>query len=350
VIPARARNLPAVLALLLALVVVTLPLAPAPADAATFPDSAGSVHTPAIDALAAEGVVQGCTEDRFCARRELTRGQVATMVVRALDLPTSDATGRFVDTADSPHEPAIEAIAEAGISQGCDADRFCTQDPITRDQLATLLQTAFDVPDAPGGGDAYFNDVSGVHAPAIASITEAGIGAGCELVEFCPRSALKRDQAASFFARTMNLVSRVDVAPLSQRQAEHDDREARRAAATANAPGAKAVEVAMAQVGKPYSWGGNGPNSFDCSGLTSFAWAQAGVDLPRTSRDQYAGTTRISRSDLRPGDLVFYHSPVSHVAMYIGDGRVVEAPNSGNNVRVRNDGLTRSGIVGYGRP
>jgi peptidoglycan DL-endopeptidase CwlO len=106
----------------------------------------------------------------------------------------------------------------------------------------------------------------------------------------------------------------------------------------------------MAQVGKPYRWGGNGPNSFDCSGLTSFAWARAGVDLPRTSRDQYAGTTRISRGDLRPGDLIFYHSPISHVAMYIGDGRVVEAPNSGNNVRVRDDGLTRSGIVGYGRP
>jgi peptidoglycan DL-endopeptidase CwlO len=111
-----------------------------------------------------------------------------------------------------------------------------------------------------------------------------------------------------------------------------------------------AVQTALAQLGKPYQWGGSGPNSFDCSGLTSYAWRAAGVTLPRTSGAQYAGTRRISRAELQPGDLVFYHSPISHVAMYIGNGQVVEAPNSGNNVRIRSDGLTRSGIVGFGRP
>jgi peptidoglycan DL-endopeptidase CwlO len=111
-----------------------------------------------------------------------------------------------------------------------------------------------------------------------------------------------------------------------------------------------AVQTALAQLGKPYQWGGSGPNSFDCSGLTSYAWRAAGVTLPRTSGAQYAGTRRISRAELQPGDLVFYHSPISHVAMYIGNGQVVEAPNSGNNVRIRSDGLTRRGIVGFGRP
>jgi peptidoglycan DL-endopeptidase CwlO len=111
-----------------------------------------------------------------------------------------------------------------------------------------------------------------------------------------------------------------------------------------------AVQTAMAQLGKPYQWGGNGPNSFDCSGLTSFAWRAAGVGIPRTSGAQFSGTKRVTRDQLQPGDLVFYHSPISHVAMYIGNGQVVEAPNSGNNVRIRNDGLTRRGIVGYGRP
>lgn len=110
-----------------------------------------------------------------------------------------------------------------------------------------------------------------------------------------------------------------------------------------------AVDTALAQLGKPYRWAGSGPNSFDCSGLTSFAWRAAGVSIPRSSRAQYGATTRVSRADLRPGDLVFYHSPISHVAMYIGGGRVVEAPNSGNVVRIRNDGLTRRGVVGYGR-
>jgi peptidoglycan DL-endopeptidase CwlO len=113
-----------------------------------------------------------------------------------------------------------------------------------------------------------------------------------------------------------------------------------------------AVDTALAQVGKPYQWGGSGPNSFDCSGLTSFAWRAAGVDITRTSRSQYAATTRISRGQLQPGDLIFYGrsvATISHVAMYIGGTNVVEAPYSGQNVRVR-DGLSRSDIVGYGRP
>jgi peptidoglycan DL-endopeptidase CwlO len=121
-------------------------------------------------------------------------------------------------------------------------------------------------------------------------------------------------------------------------------------APTARASADVAVRTALAQLGKPYQWGGSGPNSFDCSGLTSYAWRAAGVTLPRTSGAQYAGTRRISRAELQPGDLVFYHSPISHVAMYIGNGQVVEAPNSGNNVRIRSDGLTRRGIVGFGRP
>jgi peptidoglycan DL-endopeptidase CwlO len=115
-----------------------------------------------------------------------------------------------------------------------------------------------------------------------------------------------------------------------------------------------AVETAVAQVGKPYQWGANGPNSFDCSGLTSFAWRAAGVDITRTSRSQYAATKRVSRADLQPGDLVFYSrsgpAGISHVAMYIGNGRVVEASRAGVPVRISDNGLGRSDIIGYGRP
>lgn len=113
-----------------------------------------------------------------------------------------------------------------------------------------------------------------------------------------------------------------------------------------------AIDQALAQVGKPYRYGGSGPGSFDCSGLTSFAWRAAGVEITRTSRSQYAYTKRISRGDVQPGDLIFYGRSVgriSHVAMYIGDGRVVEAPYSGQNVRIRGDGMARKDIVGYGR-
>jgi cell wall-associated NlpC family hydrolase len=111
-----------------------------------------------------------------------------------------------------------------------------------------------------------------------------------------------------------------------------------------------AVDKAMEQVGKPYRYGAAGPDSFDCSGLMLYSWRAAGVELPRTSRAQYSGTRRISRGDLQPGDLVFFGSPIHHVAMYIGNGRVVEASRSGVPVRTNDRALSRSDIAGYGRP
>lgn len=97
---------------------------------------------------------------------------------------------------------------------------------------------------------------------------------------------------------------------------------------------AVAIRYAMAQVGKSYVYGAAGPNSFDCSGLTMRAWGAAGVGLPHSSRAQQGTGTPVSSSALQPGDLVFYYSPVSHVAMYIGDGMIVHAANPGAGVRV----------------
>jgi len=90
---------------------------------------------------------------------------------------------------------------------------------------------------------------------------------------------------------------------------------------------AAAVQYALAQVGDAYVYGAAGPDAFDCSGLTMMAWAQAGVALPHSSSAQMGSGTPVSMSDLQPGDLVFYYSPVSHVAMYIGNGMIVHAAN-----------------------
>jgi peptidoglycan DL-endopeptidase CwlO len=108
-----------------------------------------------------------------------------------------------------------------------------------------------------------------------------------------------------------------------------------------------AVDAALAQVGDPYVWAAAGPDSFDCSGLTMYAWAQAGVSLPHNSGMQYAATTRVAQADLQPGDLLFFGSPIHHVAMYIGNGQMVEAPYSGASVRVT--AAFRSDYVGGGR-
>lgn len=108
-----------------------------------------------------------------------------------------------------------------------------------------------------------------------------------------------------------------------------------------------AVKFAMSQIGDPYVWAAAGPNSWDCSGLTMMAWGAAGVSLPHSSRMQSGMGTPVSISALQPGDLVFYYSPVSHVAMYIGGGKIVHAPHSGANVEVAD--LHRMPITGARR-
>jgi cell wall-associated NlpC family hydrolase len=95
-----------------------------------------------------------------------------------------------------------------------------------------------------------------------------------------------------------------------------------------------AVSYALSQVGDAYVWGGTGPSGFDCSGLTMMAWAQAGVGLPHSSSGQRGYGVPVSESSLQPGDLVFYYSPISHVAIYIGNGQIVHAANPGAGVRI----------------
>lgn len=95
-----------------------------------------------------------------------------------------------------------------------------------------------------------------------------------------------------------------------------------------------AIDMAMAQRGKPYVWAAGGPRAFDCSGLTQYAFAAAGIKLPHSSRMQSQMGRSVSRSELRPGDLVFFYSPVSHVGIYIGGNQMVHAPTSGDVVKV----------------
>ncbi|MGA5268790.1 NlpC/P60 family protein [Streptomyces lydicamycinicus] len=102
---------------------------------------------------------------------------------------------------------------------------------------------------------------------------------------------------------------------------------------SASSKGAKALAFARAQIGKPYVWGATGPTSYDCSGLTQAAWKAAGVDLPRTTWDQVKVGQRVATKDLQPGDLVFFYDDISHVGMYMGDGKMVHAPKPGASVR-----------------
>ncbi|MGC3861774.1 NlpC/P60 family protein [Micromonospora chersina] len=107
-----------------------------------------------------------------------------------------------------------------------------------------------------------------------------------------------------------------------------------------------AVRYAYGAIGKPYVWGADGPDGYDCSGLTLAAWRAAGKSLPHNAAMQWDATSRISRSSLQPGDLVFY-SGLGHVALYVGGGQVIDAPSAGRNVSKR--GMNMMTIAGYGR-
>jgi cell wall-associated NlpC family hydrolase len=107
------------------------------------------------------------------------------------------------------------------------------------------------------------------------------------------------------------------------------------------------VSFAYAQIGKPYVWAASGPDSYDCSGLTMAAWQQAGVSLSHNAADQYNSISHVDRSSIQPGDLVFYED-LGHVAIYVGGGQVIHAPEPGENVKLSS--IDMMPVYGIGRP
>ena len=109
---------------------------------------------------------------------------------------------------------------------------------------------------------------------------------------------------------------------------------------------ARAVSYAYSALGRPYVWGATGPSGYDCSGLTQAAWKAAGVAIPRTSYTQINAGHRVSRSELAPGDLVFFYSGISHVGIYIGGGKMIHASRPGTPVRIASvDDMPLSGAA-----
>jgi len=179
------------------------------APGGSYVDDNDSIHEASIEAIAAEGITTGCnppTNDRFCPTATVTREQMASFLVRALDLPPG--TADFIDTADSIHASDIAALAEAGITKGCNPptnDRFCPSATVTRAQMASFLVRGLGLP----AGTASFTDVGdSIHASDISALAEAGITKGCNPPtndRFCPQNPVTREQMASFLARGLEL-------------------------------------------------------------------------------------------------------------------------------------------------
>ncbi|MFP5069269.1 C40 family peptidase [Pseudonocardia nantongensis] len=166
-------------------------------------------------------------------------------------------------------------------------------------------------------------------AAAVLSVLPAAIAAPAPGAP-APAAPVTRDVAPA--ANVLPAASPAAAHPAAQNAAAAAG--AASAAGQAAATRTSAMSTAMAQVGKPYSWGASGPSSFDCSGLISYAFEKAGKDVPRTSRAQASAGTEVSKSELRPGDLVFFYKPVSHVGIYVGGDRIVHASTSGEPVKV----------------
>ena len=161
-------------------------------------------HTFADDIVWAfeQGIASGCSSDPplYCPNDTVTRGQMATFLDRALDLP--DATADyFTDDTGSTHEDSINRVREAGIAFGCTATTYCPNAPVLREQMASFLDRAFDP--ANTANDFFTDDETSTHENAINRVAEAGITTGCTATTFCPKNSVTRGQMAAFLHRAM---------------------------------------------------------------------------------------------------------------------------------------------------
>lgn len=174
------------------------------ADAAgVFSDTAGNPHEAMIEAIAADGITGGCTADgtRFCPGNPVSRAQMASFIVRALALPPGSGD-HFSDDTGSPHEPSINRLYEEGITTGFSDGTYRPGGHVSREQMASFLTRAFGL--EPIEGD-VFVDVSGDHEPNVNAVAEEGITRGCDSTGtyFCPGNPVQRDQMASFLGRAL---------------------------------------------------------------------------------------------------------------------------------------------------
>ncbi len=168
----------------------------------SFQDDNGLDAEGYIEAIAAVGVTQGCDEDRFCPELDLNRGQMATFLVRAFDIPASEVD-RFDDDTGSVHEDSINALAAAGVTKGCTDTSFCPLDSVTRAQLATFLMRVLDLEPSPT--DVFPDDQPTRHDGAIGALHRAGVVEGCSPTAYCPSAPVPRWLMASNLARALEL-------------------------------------------------------------------------------------------------------------------------------------------------
>jgi hypothetical protein len=166
-----------------------------------FTDADSSKFYADILWLTREGITAGCATARFCPNGLVTRGQMATFLTRALNLPAANRD-YFTDDESSTHEANINAVARAGITVGCSSSRFCPNGTVTRAQMATFLARALDLPST--NRDHFTDDEGSTHERSINALAESGITHGCGSTTFCPSGGVTRGQMAAFLHRALD--------------------------------------------------------------------------------------------------------------------------------------------------
>jgi peptidoglycan DL-endopeptidase CwlO len=313
------RWLPA--AALAAVAGIGLQLAPSTASAAP--------QTPAAAAAAVQQVAQQLTGlDEQIQQAELI---VANEQKAAQDAATKAAAAQAALAA---FEPQLRAIAQTGFTGGTQSRVAAF---LTSNSATDLVQQMTTLDVIADHTEALITQVAAAQqaaAKAKADADAAAAKATASLATLQDQKKTLQTKAATYQASYNRLTAAQQTAVTNALAGPTLTVSASSLPRPANATIALIIKTALDQVGKPYVYGSAGPNGFDCSGLTMFSYAAAGIALPHSSKAQSEMGVPVSRADLQPGDLVYFYSPVSHVALYIGNGMMVHARTYGKPVAV----------------
>lgn len=303
------------------------------AAAAMFSDTYKTPWAEAsIENLAGRGVLKGVTAKTFAPEGKLTRAEFAAILSRTANRPIKVKGFPFKDVKSSAwYYASVKKAYAMGVVKGVTTDRFDPERPITREEAAVIIAHTFNYPQEEK--ELPYKDRSRVSRWAKASVqavTQKRVMGGDDGY-FQPKKVLSRAEAAVLMQRVL-----YGSVPIASRAAERSVRVASRSADDFSQRLARKVDVLL---GVPYRYGGATTSGFDCSGFTKYVYDSFGVELPRTSSEQFKAGTAVSVQEMQAGDLIFFDTgdgSISHVGIYMGDGKMAHAASGQGSVKINN--------------